>query len=203
MAAAEQMPMHEPYAEGECDTCHVPHASALADLLTEPEVDLCGECHDVSQVPPEGGTVHRPIAQGQCVVCHQPHASTIASFLKARQRTLCVSCHQEVGENLAANANHEPAADPDGCLTCHAPHTAGHQQLLNLPVPANCLECHEGESDEFASVHLGLPATSIDCVSCHEPHASNLAGLLLPLVHQPFAEGDCAVCHNDSDGGRQ
>jgi hypothetical protein len=38
----------------------------------------------------------------------------------------------------------------------------------------------------------------MDCKSCHDPHASQMAGMLLPRVHAPFAEGDCSLCHEGS-----
>jgi hypothetical protein len=67
--------------------------------------------------------------------------------------------------------------------------------LLAQPVAETCAACHDEESEEFSARHLGLPAGALDCGSCHDPHASKMAGMLLPEVHPPFADGDCTVCH--------
>ena len=68
------------------------------------------------------------------------------------------------------------------------------------PVAETCQRCHDGTSPEFTGKHLGLQAAGLDCGSCHDPHASQRVGMMLPEVHPPFAEGDCAVCHQ---GGGQ
>jgi hypothetical protein len=45
----------------------------------------------------------------------------------------------------------------------------------------------------------------MDCGECHDPHASRMAGLLLPETHPPFAQGDCSTCHKTAapKGGAQ
>jgi hypothetical protein len=62
-------------------------------------------------------------------------------------------------------------------------------------VSETCLTCHDGGSIRFAEKHLGFAAETLDCRECHDPHASSMAGMLLPEVHMPFAEGDCTLCH--------
>jgi hypothetical protein len=76
--------------------------------------------------------------------------------------------------------------------------------LLAGSVAETCLGCHSGDSADFQERHLGLPAATLDCASCHDPHASQGEGLLLPLAHEPFASGDCTACHPppaDVEGG--
>jgi hypothetical protein len=68
-------------------------------------------------------------------------------------------------------------------------------------VADTCLSCHDGGSEEFSATHLGLAPETMNCAGCHDPHASNMAGMLLPEVHPPFAEGDCSVCHGETEGG--
>ncbi|HSL82205.1 MAG TPA: cytochrome c3 family protein, partial [Thermoanaerobaculia bacterium] len=127
--------------------------------------------------------------------CHHPHASEVRPFLRAQVRPLCATCHAEVEEQLATQTAHGPAASPDGCTSCHGPHMTRNPDLLARPVAETCATCHDVENAEFLARHLGLPAAALDCGSCHDPHASQMAGMLLPEVHPPFAEGDCTVCH--------
>jgi len=117
---------------------------------------------------------------------------------------LCASCHPDTEEQLASQATHAPADEPEGCANCHGAHATPHASLLLESVTDTCLTCHDGSSTEFAESHLGMPATEIACADCHDPHASQMAGLLLPQVHMPFADGDCELCHltpEDSEGG--
>jgi predicted CXXCH cytochrome family protein len=113
-------------------------------------------------------------------------------------RPLCATCHPEVEAELVAENAHQPAAEPEGCTTCHGPHVTRNANLLLEPVAETCQQCHDGGSAEFAAQHLGLPADTLDCGSCHDPHASQLAGMLLPKVHEPFASGDCTMCHGET-----
>ena len=99
---------------------------------------------------------------------------------------------------MSTEVAHMPAAEVDGCTTCHGAHSTRNLSLLLQPVSETCLGCHDGDSTTFADKHLGLPAASIDCASCHDPHASRMAGMLLPNTHAPFAEGDCSTCHEEA-----
>jgi predicted CXXCH cytochrome family protein len=121
--------------------------------------------------------------------------------LKAPQQTLCTSCHEELGERLATQPVHTPVAQPDGCALCHGAHTTRHRSLLLDPVATSCLSCHNRDAPAFAEYHLGLSAETMDCTSCHDPHASEERGLLHPKTHEPFFKGDCAVCHDQTKEG--
>jgi predicted CXXCH cytochrome family protein len=90
---------------------------------------------------------------------------------------------------------HPPAEEADGCLSCHASHAAPHGNLLLSSASTTCLDCHDGDSADFAEKHLGFTAESMNCGECHDPHASRVAGMLLPEMHMPFADGDCSMCH--------
>ncbi len=144
---------------------------------------------------------HLPARDGDCTACHQPHASSVGPLLKAPLRTLCASCHGPLDERLTAQVAHAPAVDDDGCLTCHGPHLTRHAALLQEPVVDGCLNCHDGQAPEFQRQHLSLPIDALDCVGCHDPHASDMTGMLHPQSHPPFAEGDCSICHEATDGG--
>ena len=39
-----------------------------------------------------------------------------------------------------------------------------------------------------------------DCVTCHDPHASSLASLIMPNQHAPFKSKKCDVCHAETGG---
>jgi predicted CXXCH cytochrome family protein len=140
------------------------------------------------------------------VSCHQPHASPNRSFLQAPAKPLCTSCHENIGEQLSSETAHAPAAELDGCLDCHGPHMTANPNLLLENVSETCQACHDVDSEDFSGRHLGIEASWLDCGGCHDPHASNQVGMLLPEVHEPFASGDCSACHQEipePDGGTQ
>ena len=60
-----------------------------------------------------------------------------------------------------------------------------------IALATGCLECHDSADEELARKHLRLPISTLECQSCHDPHASRMAGMLLPETHAPFASGDC------------
>jgi len=101
----------------------------------------------------------------------------------------------ELENQLQSENVHYPAGELDGCGSCHASHTSDHISLLHQKVPDTCLDCHDTSAAAFGEEHLGLAGADSACTSCHDPHASETVGLLLPVSHQPFADGDCSLCH--------
>src|SRR3990170_382896 len=67
--------VHGPAAAGEGTTCHAPHGSETAGLLTAPALqELCTMCHaDVGEDLAKK-TPHKP-AVASCTLCHDAHGS--------------------------------------------------------------------------------------------------------------------------------
>jgi len=47
----------------------------------------------------------------------------------------------------------------------------------------------------FRSAHSGYPVQDVACQTCHNPHASQEAGLFRSARHPPFVDGQCTDCH--------
>ena len=68
---------HAPVKDGNCISCHNPHASNHKGLLKNNEMALCYTCHkddksgDFSQA-----IIHDPVRDGKCLICHNSHSST-------------------------------------------------------------------------------------------------------------------------------
>lgn len=77
--------------------------------------------------------------------------------------------------------------DPAGCVDCHAAKKEGKQ--VHAAVEAGCTSCHAIRSDDTATfVALqALPAEM--CGTCHAPQTDE-------VVHGPYREGDCILCHD-------
>jgi len=98
-------------------------------------------------------------------------------------------CHADL---LAKRFVHPVARDD--CGSCHessgAPHPGGEGKEFSLLAEGGdlCLTCHEVISEE-GSVHP--PAQDGECLTCHDPHSSEVRGLLT----QPLPDL-CAMCHD-------
>jgi predicted CXXCH cytochrome family protein len=182
---------HAPVKDGKCMECHDPHGSEhRAQLVGDPNRDLCVRCHNASFMQKK--FVHGPVAVGACATCHKPHSSDIPKLLSADANTLCKTCHADTGK--AEPGVHLHKALDQGCVSCHDAHAADHKFQLRETAPNLCLSCHKGQIDKMTagagSVHSAITDEG-GCTSCHEPHASKLAGL--QRATQPET---CLKCHD-------
>jgi DmsE family decaheme c-type cytochrome len=186
--------VHAAVASGECWSCHDPHVSSHAKLLSAETRDICARCHG-EVTPADAKSVHQVVADGGCRQCHDPHASDNPSLLVAKADELCFTCHADLGETVkTARFGHAPVQQ--GCTTCHDPHgSAESVGLLKSDGASLCLTCHEADRPAFMSRHQQYPVAEASCTSCHDPHGSNQPALLLDTVHAPVGAGTCARCH--------
>ena len=107
---------HFPAQKWECLTCHQPHMSPFGKLLSQPQAQLCYECHDSLDTR---RFVHDPVRRGLCTSCHTPHQSQNPHLLKLAGDPLCLGCHKQAA--MKAASGH---ADIGGksCVQCHDPH---------------------------------------------------------------------------------
>ncbi len=212
--------VHPPVAEGNCLTCHAPHASDETALLKRPQADLCGECHAESEAAKASKAPHPPAAK-ECTACHLPHAGP-AKLMRQPAPALCEGCHPGVKDQVARKVPHPPAAAGE-CLTCHDPHGSANKGILKEPAATLCLTCHEGMKGELEARVGHPPAKTGDCVSCHEPHGSDAPHLTVADLskaclachkdeasafpedqrHAPFAAGACLSCHRPHASPRE
>ena len=85
----------------------------------------------------------------------------------------------------------EPNADAKKCLECHEDKTKG--KAVHSAMSAGCLSCHEVRvTKDVTRVKLITATPSSLCVTCHaDKKAADLKG----TVHPP-AVRDCLTCHN-------
>ena len=136
---------------------------------------------------------HAPVAEGQCSACHNPHQSKLGSLLLAQSPDLCMACHTELKQKMAEQKSHSPAERD--CQRCHQPHSGSLDKLLMLPLQSLCAECHDSTAESFKTAHLSIAAEVMNCVSCHDPHASKDPKYFKPTMHAPFASRGCDACH--------
>lgn len=115
----------------------------------------------------------------------------------AQSNRACLECHSTVQGRISHAALISP-----GCNSCHQVQTNGRSTTIGLVAEGVtlCTPCHKADSPTMQTAHQHQPLSS--CVSCHDPHSSNRKGLMLPVVHEPFAERDCASCHEPPKDGK-
>jgi predicted CXXCH cytochrome family protein len=153
---------------------------------------LCLGCHaDVAESLKQAH-VHAPVAGGGCVDCHDPHASSHGQLLGVEPQRICLTCHAEVVGDSPASA-HEAARKGD-CASCHRAHASQHAGLLVRPGNELCAGCHAELAARLAGARFGHAPVGDDCLTCHDPHASLVAGHLLSKTEPEL----CLDCHSAS-----
>jgi len=156
----------------------------LSAAATPPSfICLTAKCHPSIA---EDEFVHGPIGSGMCPLCHddgRPAENPPKGHPEVRVGTAteqCLLCHEAIGAMMERGSVHTPVADGE-CIDCHMPHGGDNSFFLKYPptiidgtriVSATCKACHgEGESGWFDDFHAG--EVVLDCVVCHNAHASS------------------------------
>jgi len=195
---------HKPVKDEDCESCHKRHGFAQQLILKDVTSQLCYECHVDLKDQYGKGEVHFPVSSGKCWDCHNPHGSDSKGMIRALPAegdwaSFCQLCHGDlVTENLQKSVVHAPFAGVE-CLSCHVPHNSVHGGLLVAEVNTLCGECHDVSTAEWQSTHREKHAIGLPCSDCHTAHASDTKGLLDEATHDPFAGGECELCHTLPD----
>jgi DmsE family decaheme c-type cytochrome len=233
---------HKVVVDGECVKCHDPHASDTKDVLVKGGSELCFACHkELATSVGSAKFKHAPVEKG-CLTCHDPHAGKGPALLNQDVNSLCLGCHKQDRPNFAKAHMSYPVTSAR-CTACHDPHGSNRPKILynNVHAPvANrmCNQCHEEGAlrlkrsgsemcrgchtemynKTFAKNRVHWPLASKDgCLSCHDPHAGPVKGLLkdkpaqlcgschgdtmrrfdkLVSKHEPVKNGECTACHD-------
>lgn len=147
---------HTPYKNGECLSCHNPHASDFNKLVKSNDKDLCITCHNKPMQLPDrqipnieqkllAKNVHPPVQNG-CIDCHLPHASNNSALIldeysnleyldfEKTKFSLCFKCHDN---NLLTEALTTKSTDfRNGSTNLHYLHSKKEKSR-------NCNLCHD------------------------------------------------------------
>lgn len=162
--------------ELQCTTCHDAHDNQFGHFLamSNRRSAMCASCHDLF-----GWT-------------SSSHESSSTAVFGSNDSYLQESEYGTVADN--------------GCRSCHRPHSAGgHERLLHFSRSEdNCLNCHDGSVAEtnlrvdfskfsrhdvvrYEGVHdlkesPMASARHVECVDCHNPHATQDIPAQAPVV---------------------
>lgn len=194
--------VHESFAAGRCEDCHVQGGSNDPFATIKPGDALCADCHrDAVVETATASFAHVAGGTGTCTSCHNPHAGEGRGMLRRDLNTTCLRCHDPGGSSSGQKGRFVTHADAD-CTTCHSPH-GGEWPLLSPKNPIEvCGDCHTHEhgvrhplGEETIDPRNGMP---MDCSSCHGIHDAPFEDYLYSSD-----EGDlCLDCHRNLGGGR-
>lgn len=194
-----------------CRLCHAPYFEGLASSPHQAIESLgdengggrlaCTACHgDVSTHIGAGGgrgnvfafKTEPPAEQSaRCLACHADDHPQFERSQHAQAGLACSSCHRQhsVGGSAASPNGNRPAVLLRSVALPAAQAGAGARSAI-------CFECHGEIFAQFsATEHHRLHEGVLECVSCHDPHASASRRLL-----GGFKQEQCGTCHADKTG---
>ena len=157
-----------------CENCHQATSEKDQEKTTITLIaeggNLCARCHEVSKDP----VVHGPYKTGQCLVCHEPHASNFPKQTRAETNILCLSCHGANRPDVKVNA----AAKTVSLLGGRTFDLESYKKAPKIAAEHSEKSMHRVVSHSGLGKDPRKPDAEIDCISCHEPHASKAKHLL-------------------------
>lgn len=186
--------------------------SCVASVQAQEKDKACLECHAALA---QKKVMHAAMEKG-CVYCHSEIESGVtphklkgksAKARAAENSAMCDDCHEK--KMFLGKVVHGPIA-AGACYDCHDSHSSDHAGLLKKEPATLCLDCHpdikKGPHVVAGFTRSGHPlgnekkeakdplraGKKFYCVSCHEPHRSEL-----PKLNR-FGLGmvSCQKCHN-------
>ena len=145
----------------------------------------CEACHG-----PGGAHVKAFGMKPAGIVVFGPHSPTPA----ARQNAMCLACHKNVQHAWLTGAH---AANDVTCADCHQIHGATDPVRMRATEATVCAKCHAGVVARFREpFHHPVPEGTMTCSSCHDPHGSLGADMLVKST----VNATCTACHAEMRG---
>jgi predicted CXXCH cytochrome family protein len=170
-----------------CKSCHEASSEkekekTTVTLMAEGS-ELCAMCHEVKKAP----FVHGPYKAGRCLVCHNPHSSDFPRETRAATNTLCMSCHGASRPDVKVNAD----AKTVSLLGDRTFDLASYEKAPKIGAEHSEKSMPRGVSPSVIGKDPRKPGTELNCISCHDPHASKAEHLL----HKAPESRDAAENH--------
>ena len=185
--------VQHPGAMGDCTDCHNPHAGKTPGFPKPDSVSACLGCHTEQAELAKKKHLHQPAFQNGCATCHEPHGGDNEHLLRVKDtNTLCLECHGPDAPEPKAVAGEPLIAIFDGKVKLPKDY------FKNVPVlPIKYNTGHPVEGHPVATTIDLKKKTSValSCLSCHQPHASLNAGLL--IKDQSANMAFCKNCHGE------
>lgn len=191
----ESAKVQHPGAMGDCTDCHNPHASRFPDLPKTNGVDICLGCHtDIADLEKKPFH-HQPAFTQGCGTCHEPHGGDNEKLLRAKGNALCLECH---GPDSIPQLDKAAGVYKifDGKVILPNDYYRKNKVVI-LPLRYGIGHPIAGHpvSDVMDPTDVTKVRQKLNCLTCHQPHASLHADLLARDQENNMAF--CNQCHKD------
>lgn len=193
--------VQHPGALGDCTDCHSPHAGASPRFPKPDGVSVCLTCHAERAEDGKKRVLHQPAFQQGCATCHDPHGNDNEHLLRAKGNALCLECHGPDSLPQKVETEHALTIFNGKVKLSDDYYKKNRVPILPLrfgfghPVDGHPVS-DVGDPKDVTKVRFAL-----NCLSCHQPHASAQANLLVKDQENNMAF--CDTCHkNRIDMGR-
>jgi predicted CXXCH cytochrome family protein len=183
-----------PGAAGDCTDCHSPHAGKSPGFPKPDAVSVCLGCHSDQAAQHSKKYLHQPAFEQGCATCHEPHGGDNPKLLRAAKiNQLCLECHGPDPSPQRLESEHLITIF-DGKVKLPENYFG---KVILLPLKYGRGHPLEGHpvSDVMDPQDVTKVAKPLNCLSCHQPHASAQPGLL--VNDQVNNTAFCMPCHKD------
>jgi len=192
----EKAKVQHPGAQGDCTTCHNPHAGRTPGFIQPNPVDVCLTCHSEQAEQFQKAHLHQPAFKQSCAICHQPHGGDNEHLLRANTPSaVCLECHGPDSKPQLLESEHMITIF-NGSVKLPEDYFSKNKVVI-LPLKYGKGHPVEGHpvSDVMDPTDIKKVHTKIDCLTCHQPHASAQPDLL--VKDQANNMAFCATCHTN------
>jgi len=180
-------------AQGDCTTCHNPHAGKAPGFLQPDPVSACLACHSDQAAEFKKKHLHQPAFEQACSICHVAHGNNNAKLLRvADVNALCLECHGPDSPEPQKLEKEHLIAIFNGKVKLPEDYF---KNISILPLKYGTGHPTEGHPVSTAMNRKTMKAVTLNCMSCHQPHASANSGLL--VKDQEANMAFCRSCHNE------
>ncbi len=187
-----------------CSSCHGLDFRKSEDPK-DPLQSVCYQCH--KKMLSEYQFSHGPSAVWSCLMCHDGKAKKPKLAVVKPDEKSCSACHDTSWDHK--KYRHAPTA-AGACTTCHNPHASNRQYFLRMETGDLCASCHEEILRKphvigSFSGNAGHPlkrspnpynrTKDFNCVSCHNPHASESPVFVDAYDESKSIKKFCTTCH--------
>jgi predicted CXXCH cytochrome family protein len=188
----EKAKVQHPGAASECTDCHNPHAGKSPGFPKPDAVNVCLSCHAEQAQLRSKKHLHQPAFEQGCATCHAPHGSENVHLLRtATTNTLCLECHGPDANPKRLESDHLLALF-DGAVKVPENYFA---KVPVLPLKYNAGHPTDRHPVSDAMDLKTRTMVPITCLTCHQAHAGNDAGML--VKDQAPNMAFCKTCHQE------
>jgi predicted CXXCH cytochrome family protein len=191
----EKAKFPHPGAQGDCVACHNPHAGKTPGFIQPDPVNVCLACHSEQAEAFKKAHLHEPAYELGCATCHEPHGGDNEHLLRAKGSALCLECHGPDSRPQALPSEHVLTIF-NGKVKLPLDYYQKNRVVI-LPIKYGLGHPVLGHpvQDVMDPSDITKVKIHIDCMTCHQPHASTQPGLL--VKDQANNMAFCDSCHKN------